>query len=356
MIKVRNLSLEYPGRFSLFIDSLAIEEGEILGIIGPNGAGKTTLLNIIAMLEKPRAGNVEISGRDISNRKNKLYLRRCMSFVFSQPHLLDKTVYENISLPLKLRGMCDGALVEEVLEVFKINHLKTGAAAALSQGEKHRVSLARAFVTKPKALLLDEPFLSLDPRYKEILAGELRRIVKLNRVTAIFVSQDRDEILSLADRICVMQEGKILQQGRPSDIFIRPASKEIADFVGMETILEGGIIKKEGSLCFIKVKDSLLEAVSEYNTGDNVFVCIRPEDVVIFPQVDSSAALSSARNRFKAKIISIERWGLRYKIILDCGFNLVVSVSRQSLEELDLKIGKESFVFFKATAIHLIRR
>lgn len=340
------------------IDNLTVEKGGILGIIGPNGAGKTTLLNIIAMLEKPRTGNVEISGKNISTSANKLSLRRSMSFVFSQPYLLNRTVYENVYMPLKLRGIRDSAFVEEMLGVFKINHLRNSNALALSQGEKHRVCLARAFVTKPKLLLLDEPFLSLDRRYKETLVAELRRIIKLNRVTAIFVSQDQAEVLGLADKICVMQDGKVMQQGKPSDIFIRPVSKEIADFIGMETILEGEITKKEDSLCFIRVQDKVLEAVSEYDVGDNVFVCIRPEDVVISLQSDMAGygAEASARNHFKAKVTNIEPWGLSYKLTLSSGINLIAAVTRQSIESLDLRTGKEVVASFKATAIHLIKR
>lgn len=352
MIKIKDLSLEYPEGFSLVIDKLTIEEGDILGIIGPNGAGKTTLLNIIAMLEKPGTGDIEIFGKDISSRANKPALRRAVSFVFSQPYLLNRNVYENVCLPLKLRGIRDESSVENMLETFKINHLRERNALLLSQGEKHRVVLARAFVAKPKLLLLDEPFLSLDRRYKETLSAQLRRIIKLNKVTAIFVSQEQDEVLGMADKICVMKEGMILQQGRPADVFIKPASREVADFVGVETILEGEIVKKEDNLCFIKVGDKVLEAVSECEADEGVFVCIRPEDVVISQQLD----LTSARNHFKAKITGIEPWGLSYKLSLDCAFNLVASVTRQSIESLDLKAGKEIVASFKATAIHLIKR
>lgn len=352
MIKINNLKLRYSERFSLSVDNFSVDKGKIFTIIGPNGAGKTTLLNIIAMFDKVDNGSVEIFGEDIAKIKNKLLLRRKMSFVFSQPYLLKRTVFENISLPLKLRSSFNKARVEKMLELFKISHLRDRFANSLSQGEKHRVSLARAFIMGPKLILLDEPFLSLDKRYKESLVNELRQIIKLNKITAIFVTQDHFEALSMADTIAVMIDGRILQQGTPQAVFTRPVSKDVADFVGVETILDGRIIKKENNLCFIKAADKVLEAVSIYNEGDDVFVCIRPEDVVVATHLETS----SARNHFKAKIINIEPWGLEYKLNLECGFNLVSYVTKQSIENLGLRIGQEIFVSFKATAIHLIKR
>ncbi len=352
MIKIKNLKIKLSNRFNLCIDDFVIDKGRIFTIIGPNGAGKTTLLNIIAMFDKVDTANVEVFGEDIAKIKNKLPLRREMSFVFSEPYLLKRTVFDNISLPLKLRGSFNKARVEKMLELFKIGHLRDSFAGNLSQGEKHRVTLARAFVTEPKLILLDEPFSSLDKRYKESLVNELRQIIKLNKITAIFVTQDHFEALSMADMIAIMKDGRILQQGTPQEVFTMPVSKDAADFVGVETILEGRIIKKENNLCFIQAADKVLEAVSIYNEGDDVFVCIRPEDVVAATHLETS----SARNHFKAKIINIESWGLEYKLNLECGFNLVSYVTKQSIENLGLKLGQEIFISFKATAIHLIKR
>lgn len=352
MIKIENLRLEYNKRFNLFVDDLIIQKGEILTIIGPNGAGKTTLLNILAMFEKPESGSIEVFGNNILNGIDKLALRRQMSFVFSQAYLVNSSVSDNISLPLKLRGIHNAHNVKEMFEVFEIGHLRDSNASTLSQGEKHRVALARAFVTNPKLILLDEPFLSLDRRYKESLIETLRKIIKTRAITAIFVTQDQTEALSLADNMAVMKDGRILQLGKPDEIFTKPSSREVADFVGIETVVEGVIVKKEDNLCFVKVGDKFLEVISTYNQGDNVFVCIRPENVIIAPSQEKT----SARNQIKAVITSIEPWRLKYKVNLDCGFSLSAYLTKQSVENLDLKFGQEVFVSFKATAIHLIRR
>ncbi len=352
IIHIKNLSLKYQSYFSLNIDKLSVEKGEILSIIGPNGAGKTTLLNIIAMFDKPNTGSVEVFGADIAVVKDKTALRRKMSFVFSQPYLLNETVFNNIFLPLKFRCSFDKARVEKMLELFKIAHLRNSFANNLSQGEKHRVCLARTFITEPKLILLDESFSSLDKRYKESLIHELRGIIKSNNTTAIFVTQDQSESLSMADTMAVMKDGKILQKDSPQNIFNRPALKEVADFVGVETILAGEIIKKEDNLCFVKVGNSIIEAVSEYEVGDKVFVCVRPENVLISLQTEQN----SARNHFRARINQILPWALEHKLNLDCGFDLIAFVTSQSLESMGLKIGKEVFVSVKATAIHLIKR
>lgn len=352
MIKIENLKLDFPGRLNLFISQLSIQKGRIFTVIGPNGAGKSTLLNIIALFQRPDSGIIEIWGKNILNLSDKLTFRRGISFIFSQPYLFNETVYSNIALPLRLRGVGDSKAVDEMLDLFRIGHLRQNNALTLSQGEMHRAALARALVSRPQLLLLDEPFLSLDPRYKEDLIGQLRSIIHKQGITAIFVTQDQLEALRLADDLAVMKDGRILQSGSPEDVFTRPGSKEIADFVGAETILEGVIVKKEDNLCFIRVGEKILEAVSPYDAGAGVFACIRPEDVVVSRHTDPN----SARNHFKARISNIEHWGLEYKLSLDCGFNLIASLTRQSIENLGLKKDEDIFASFKATAIHLIRR
>ncbi|MEW6102789.1 MAG: ABC transporter ATP-binding protein [bacterium] len=352
MIKIKDLYLEFPGRLQLKINHFEIPEGTLFGFIGPNGSGKSTLLNILSLFQKPDKGYVEVFGKNILSLKNPLPYRRRLSFVLSQPYLLKDTVYNNVRLPLVFRGISDNARVKEMLELFKITHLLKHKALSLSQGEMDRVCLARALVTQPELLLLDEPFSSLDQQYKYSLLQELRNIIKANKITTILVTQDQNEALFLADIIGVIKGGRILQTGKPQNVFTQPVSKEVADFIGIEAIAEGLIIDKEGSLCFVKVNDRVIEVVSEYDIGSNVFVCIRPENIVISRQL----TLTSERNHFKAVITSIEAIRLEYKVNLECGFNLVAFVTRRSIENLNLKPGEDVFVSFKATAVHLIKR
>lgn len=351
MIKIKELRLSYNSRFSLYVEKLAVAGG-IFTIIGPNGAGKTTLLNIIGLFEKAPAAQLEVLGRDILQCRDTLSLRRMMAVIFSHPYLLDDTVTNNIALPLRLRGVRDRSKVAEMCELFKITHLKSHNATRLSHGEMHRVALARAFVVNPRLILMDEPFLGLDPGYKKLLIEDLHAILKLNKTGVVFITQDHFEALSLADELAVMSNGMIVQRGSPVEVFTRPVSKDIADFIGMETIAEGKIISRQDNLCSIKVNEKIIEAVADLRPGDNVLVCIRPEDVIISMQAEAT----SARNCFKAAIVKVDPWLLEYKLTLDCGFSLISFVTKQSIESLGLYRDRNVFVTFKATAVHLIKR
>jgi tungstate transport system ATP-binding protein len=351
VIRIKDLNFTAASGFTLSIGELSVREGEVLAIIGPNGAGKTSLLNVLALFLKADSGRLELFGGD-AGAAGALALRRAMSFVFSRPYLVNDTVYNNIRLPLKLRGIRDTGQIAGMLELFKITGLKDRGARELSQGERHRVALARAFVTGPKLVLLDEPFSSLDARARDSITRDLRGIIKSANTTVVLVTQDHSEALVLSDSMAVMKDGRILQRGAPREFFARPVSKEVADFVGVETILAGEIAGKSGSLCSIKVGDTLLEAVSEYNEGDSVLVCVRPEAVTVSKTGESG----SMRNHFKARVVSIEPWRLEYKIGLDCGFDLLSFVTAQSVEGLGLKVNDELFASFKAAAVHLIKR
>jgi len=352
VIKLSNLRLGFNTGFNLAVDSMNIREGEVFAIIGPNGAGKTTLLNAMALLRKPSSGSLEIMGRDALAPDNKMFLRRAMSVVFSQPYLTNDSVRDNVALPLKLRGLRDDAAVEEMLELFKISHLKDRNAKTLSQGESHRAALARAFVTRPKLVLLDEPFSSLDERVRDSITRDLRKVIKASSAAVVLVTQDQNGALTLCDTLAVIINGKIMQQGAPQDVFSRPVSTEVADFVGVETILPGAVASKQDNLCSVEAGGTTLQVVADCEAGDSVFVCVRPENV----SVSLTADAGGRRNNFKSRVVSAEPWGLEYKVELDCGFTLQSAVTKQLVDGLGLTAGDEVYASFKATAAHLIKR
>jgi len=352
MIKLSGLRVAFDSGFRLEVESLKVREGEVFAIIGPNGAGKTTLLNAMALLNRPAAGTLEIMGKNALSSANMLPLRRAMSAVFSQPYLTNDTVFDNVALPLRLRGLRDAAAVGEVLELFQITHLKERNAKTLSQGESHRTALARAFVTRPKLLLLDEPFGALDERVKESIIRDLRRVIKISGAAVVLVTQDQEGALTLSDTLAVLVNGRIAQQGEPQEIFARPVSKEVADFVGVETILPGKVASNQDNLCSVEAGGKTLMAVSSCVAGDNVFFCLRPEDISVSLNQDAGGR----RNNFKAKVASVAPWGLEYKVELDCGFTLQAAVTKQLVDGLGLKPGAEVYASFKAVAAHLIKR
>ncbi len=352
MINLRNISLRLPSGFSLEIDSLRVAAGEVFGLIGPNGAGKTTLLNILGLLQEADSGVLEIGGGNAFLPSARTRLRRSMAYLFSRPYLVNDTVYNNILLPLKFRREKDSGRVAEMLDVFRITYLRDRNANQLSQGERHRVSLARAFVTKPGLVLLDEPFSSLDARVKESIISDLGRITRAANTTVVLVTQDQEEALALADTLAVIKNGRLLQRGSPEEIYSRPVSKEVADFVGVETILSGEVRAANDNLCSVAVGGSELEVVSSCGAGDKVLLCVRPEAVSVSRTVESN----SMRNHFRGRIISAEPWRLEYRLSIDCGFSLIAAVTKRSMDELGLKPGDGVYASFKATAAHLIKR
>ena len=277
--------------------------------------------------------------------------------VFQEPLLFDTTVFENVASGLKIRGM-KGQDVQRIameqLDRFGIGHLSRRSARKISGGEAQRTSLARAFALQPEILLLDEPFASLDPPTRESLIEDLEGILRQTKTTTLFATHDRQDALRLSDRIAIMNNGKILQIGSPEEVMYHPVNEFVASFVGVETILTGFVTRMGGGTFAASVSGKEIEAVGVVQLGEEVVLCIRPEDVVL--SVPPPKELTSARNIFPGRVEKIISLGLYQKVQLDCGFPLVAYVTHHSTENLSLGEGKEILASFKATAIHVIRR
>jgi len=357
VLKAKNLEVRRGGTIILNVPFLLIPKGEILSLIGPNGAGKTTLLQTLSYLLKPFQGEIFFKGERVNSNHSVFEYRRKLSMVFQEPLLFDTTVFDNVASGLKIRGMKRQEIhriVMEHLDRFGISHLVHRSARTLSGGEAQRTSLARAFAIQPEILLLDEPFASLDPPSRESLIEDLERILRQTRTTTIFATHDRLEALRLSDRIGVMNGGKILQIGTPGEVMNHPVDEFVASFVGVETVLTGKVIKRDGGTFLVSISGKEIETVGEANLGEAVILCIRPENVTL--SIHSSKEVTSARNIFMGKIVKITSLGLFQKVQLDCGFPLVAYVTNHSLEGLSLREGKEVKASFKATAIHIVRR
>jgi len=357
ILEAKNLEVNRGGAILIHVPSLLIQKGEILSLIGPNGAGKTTLLQSLSHLLKPFEGEIFFKGERINSNHSIFNYRRKLAMVFQEPLLFDTTVFENVASGLKIRGIGRQEIqniVKEHLERLGISHLRYRSAKTLSGGEAQRTSLGRAFAIEPEVLLLDEPFANLDPPTRESLIEDLERILRKTRTTTIFATHDRMEALRLSDRIAVMNGGKILQVGSPEEVMNHPVNEFVASFVGVETILPGKVIRKNGGTFVASISDQEIEAVGDACLGETVILCIRPEHVTL--SIPPSQEKTSARNVFPAKIEKVISLGFYQKVQLDCGFPLVAYVTNHSLEELSLKEGKEVKASFKATAIHVVRR
>ncbi len=357
LLELKNIEVKRGGTTILQISSLQIKEGEVLSLIGPNGAGKTTLLQTFSFLSKPFQGEIFFRGQKVGANRSKLEYRRRLAMVFQDPLLFDTTVFNNVASGLKIRGMRKGEIRDRVMEQldrFGIVNLKDRSARTLSGGEAQRTSLARAFALQPEILLLDEPFASLDLPARDSLIEDLEQILHQTRTTTLFATHDRMEALRLSDRIAVMNEGRILQMGSPSEVMNQPVDEWVASFVGVETILTGKVIKKEGGTFWASVDGHEIEVVGNVPLGEKVVLCIRPENVTLSTRTSQGG--TSARNVFSGKILRIVSLGLYQKIELHCGFPLVAYVTNHSLEELSLIEGKEVKASFKATAVTVIRK
>lgn len=335
------------------VERLALEEGETLVLLGPNGAGKTSLLLALASL-LPASGTLRWRGVPI---RDEIAYRRSIAVVFQRPLLLDRSVHENAALGLALRGVAPAERArrsEEALSRLGVWHLASRPARELSGGEAQRVSIARALAVEPQVLFLDEPFATLDAPTRESLTADLAEVLRERRVGTILVTHDRDEALSLGDRVAVLMRGRVRQVGTADAVFSMPADPEVAAFVGVENVLPARVTSATEELTTLAVGDHLIEVTEVPPPGEDFpLLCVRPDDIVIARTADGA---SSARNVLPSRVVRLEPIGRRVRVILDSGFPLVAHVTVRSAREMGLAPGQEVTASFKATVPHLLPR
>ncbi|HTO12950.1 MAG TPA: ABC transporter ATP-binding protein [Candidatus Binatia bacterium] len=355
LVALRDVRLRYAGGFTLEVAELDVRPAEVLAVIGPNGSGKSTLLRVLGLLERPDAGVVSVGGRAVDARDG-LAERRRMVTVFQDPLLADTTVAANAALGLGFRGIRGSAAERRVrgwLERFGVAALAERPARTLSGGEAQRVALARALVLEPEVLLLDEPFASLDAPSRTALIGDLGAVLRQERVATVLVTHDRGEAQALADRVAVLIGGRVRQLADTVTVFQAPASEEVARFVGVETIVSGRVLAREGGLTRVRAGDRTLEVAAAAEPGARVRLAIRPEDVtLVVPPM--AAGGSSARNVLAGVITQVAGTEAGVRVVVDCGFPLVATVTRRSAADLGLAAGMAITAVFKASAPHLL--
>ncbi|MEE9293020.1 MAG: ABC transporter ATP-binding protein [Acidobacteriota bacterium] len=353
-LEVRDLTVSRGGAFDLRIECLSVARGETLAVLGLNGAGKSTLLETLALLVKPDTGEVRILGEVAGRGKSRHHLRRRLGLALQDPYLLRGRVLDNVALPLRLRGLAPSearARAGAWLERFGISHLAGRPAREISGGEARRTSLARALVTEPDLLLLDEPFSALDPPTHDTLLRDFQKVLGPG-TAVVLVTHDRSEVLNLAQQVAVLHAGRLLQRGPAQEVFRRPANEVVASIVGLESILTGPVVASEGGICRVQVApDVMIEAAAEAEPGALLTLCIHPEEVTI--DRSRPPARSTARNVFPAFIRSITPYGRGCRVELECPFPLVALVTRRSVEDLALHAGERVTASFKASAIHV---
>jgi len=335
-IEARNITKKF-GEFTALKDvDLEVRAGELVALLGPSGSGKTTLLRIIAGLEFPDAGYVLFDGKDISDRSAR---ERNVGFVFQHYALFrHMTVFENIAFGLRVRPRNlrpsheqIRARIQALLRLVQLEDHAARYPSQLSGGQRQRVALARALAVEPKIMLLDEPFGSLDAKVRIELRRWLRRLHDEIHITSVFVTHDQEEALEVSDRVVVMNEGRIEQVGSPEEVYHKPASAFVYDFLGKVNLFRGRI---EGERPGVGASASSLSSDSKQS-----IVYVRPHSLAIDRE-------PQAGPHYRATIQHINLAGPLAKIeaIAEWGDPVHVEISQERFQELQLKKGDEVFL------------
>ncbi len=259
--------------------SLQVERGEFFALLGPSGCGKTTILRMIAGLETPTAGAILLRGAHIEEIPAH---RRDVNTVFQSyalfPHM---SVFDNVAFGLRMKKTAEGEVlrrVEEALDLIQMSGYEARRPRELSGGQQQRVALARALVNRPAVLLLDEPLGALDLKLRRQMQRELKDIQRRVGITFLFVTHDQEEAMAISDRIAVVQGGRVEQVGSPSEVYERPATRFVADFIGLSNRFEGRVVARADGRIVVEAGGVRVSAVSG-TVRERVCIVVRPERV-----------------------------------------------------------------------------
>ena len=353
-IAVEELSLTI-GDFHLDRLDFALNAGEILVILGPNGSGKSVTLEAIAGFHRPSAGRVLIAGRDVTalppERRNVAFLVQNFGLF---PHM---TVEQNVAIGLRAspggkRASLPFGDVDKLLSRFDVTQLAQRTPQSLSPGEKQRVAFARALAAAPDVFLFDEPFSALDRHTSDHLRDELLSFLRGLSIPAVFVTHDHPDAMALADKIIVLRGGVIMQAGTADEVFRKPANVFVANFVGVENILAGRVLERNGGYAAVAVGEKRLSAVAPAGLGGEIWVAIPADAVIARPPGNAAASAAPRINRLAARVESVRALGPLATITLDCGFVLKAHVMARDAGAFES--GMIIDVEIAADAIHLM--
>ena len=351
MVAVRLLKVTKRFKDVVAVDKVTIDirHGEFFTFLGPSGCGKTTTLRLIAGLEYPDQGRIFFNDEDVTELPP---YRRNTGMVFQNyalwPHM---TVFDNIAYGLKIRGLPKKEIrdrVCRVLELIKLKGLEHRYPTQLSGGQQQRVALARALVIEPDVLLLDEPLSNLDAKLREEMRFEIKELQRKLKITTIYVTHDQAEAMVLADRIAVMNKGRVVQVGDPEEIYTFPSNEFVAQFIGLTTLIEGTVEEVYEGGALVRSKDGLTMKVLARGVrkGERVKVSIRPEHVLM-----SKGRLEGV-NVFEGEVLKVAYLGniADYRVRLGEWVLRVQSPGRPQFkqgERVYLKLDPESIIAIK---------
>lgn len=342
MLEVKNLTKYYGDLLAVDDVSFRVEEGQFATLLGPSGCGKSTTLHTIAGLIDATSGSVHLRGKDVSDVPP---YERNIGLVFQHsalfPHM---TVEENLRYGLKMQGF-DGdhdVQIEKYLEMVQMTDHADHKPDELSGGQQRRISFARALVYEPDILLLDEPLTGLDRVLREDMRNEIRSIQQEVDVTTLHVTHDQSEALSMSDQVIVMNDGRKEQEGRPTELYERPETEFVAEFLGQSTKFEGELVEASSPVVRSGTKEIHIETNSHVEAvdGDDISTYIRPEEITVHPAAQANGDV----NTFVGTVTDVEYLGHRAELEVELDDGTIVTAFSQTSDEVT--IGDEVSVQF----------
>ncbi len=309
-IEIKNLSKRFGDFVAVRESSLTVRDGEFLALLGPSGCGKTTTLRMIAGLELPTGGQILLDGEDVTMNRAR---DRDIAFVFQlfalYPHM---NVRKNIGFPLLSQGVPKAEIkrrVEETAQLLRIGHILDRSVSGLAGGDRQRVALGRAIVRRPKCFLMDEPLGTLDAEFREVMVHELRELHNRIHATTVYVTHDQHEAMAMADKIAVMNHGIVEQFGSPQEIYQRPASMYVADFIGsppMNFLKFESALAKGATTLTLGEADIRLPAIGVDKPAGQVALGVRPEHIRFTDASKLRGSIYGSEYLGTTQIVSIE--------------------------------------------------
>ena len=330
-VEIIELSKNYGDTAALRPTSLKVGEGEFFSLLGPSGCGKTTTLRMIAGFVPPSGGAIMIGGRDVTFLPPE---QRGIGIVFQNyaifPHM---NVFDNIAFGLLMRKVPKPEIAKRVgaaLGQVGLSGYETRFQRELSGGEQQRVALARVLITEPGILLLDEPLSALDKKLREEMKYWIKELQGELKITTIYVTHDQGEALTMSDRIAVMNRGEVAQIGAPDEIYERPASRFVTEFIGESNILDVAISEVKNGMCRFSIgsQEARAPALSGLGAGDKASLVLRPEQVLVGPVAGKAG---KQVNRLKGLVVDHTYQGsfIRYRLDID-GQTLIAEVANRA--------------------------
>ncbi|GBF31862.1 putrescine transport ATP-binding protein PotA [Desulfocucumis palustris] len=328
MVQLINISKNYGDNIAVDSVSIDIKRGEFITLLGPSGCGKTTTLRLIAGFEQPTGGAVLLDGEPVEGKQPH---QRNVNTVFQNyalfPHM---NVSDNIAFGLRMKKTPREQIKQKVSEMLSLVQLEGYGGRMpdqLSGGQKQRIAIARALINNPKVLLLDEPLGALDLKLRKQMQLELKHLQQKLGITFVYVTHDQEEALTMSDRIAVMNRGRLEQLGYPFDIYEKPETRFVADFIGETNLYQGKVSQVSDSIALVDLNGSVVHvARNELVCGETVWLAIRPERIKIsFWPEEGKAAV---RGRFKERIYV----GSVLKTVLKLDNGMEMTVSEQALQ------------------------